>query len=227
MGIHEGHRERLKARFEESGLDDFNEVNALELLLFYAIPRKDTNELAHRLLERFGSLDAVLNAGVRELTEVEGVGRNTALLLNLVPQIIKCCSVMSTKDMKWIRGTGDAGKYLVPRLMDEKDEKALLVCLDSNGRILSTTELNHGVVNEVSLNVRKIVETALKHRASAVILAHNHPDGVALPSLDDQYVTKKVIAALKLVNIEFKDHIIVAGDDYVSFADSRILNLMC
>ncbi len=226
MGIHEGHRERLKARFQESGLENFNEVNALELLLFYAIPRQDTNELAHRLLERFGSLDAVMNAGVRELTEVEGVGRNTALLLRLVPELNKRCAVMSTKDMKWIRGTGDAGKFLVPRLMHEKDEKALLVCLDSNGRILSTNELGRGVVNEVNLSIRKIVEIALKDRASAVVLAHNHPDGVALPSVEDQYVTKKVIAALKLVNIEFRDHIIVAGDDYVSFADSRILNLL-
>ena len=223
MGIHEGHRERLKSRFLEQGLEGFNELNTLELLLFYAIPRKDTNVLAHRLIEHFGSLEAVFDASVQQLTEVEGIGENAALLISLVPELNKRCAIDSTREMKWIRSTSDAGKYLVPRLMHEKDEKALLVCLDSTGRIISTTELNRGVVNEVELNVRKIVETALRQRASKVILAHNHPDGVALPSREDELTTRMVLSALKLVDIVLMDHIVVSKNDYVSFADSRLL----
>lgn len=226
MGIHDGHRERLKDRFLEHGLENFNEVNTLELLLFYAIPRQDTNVLAHRLLDRFGSLDAVFNASIRQLTEVEGIGKNAALLISLVPQVVKRSGELTVQDQKWIRSTLDAGKYLVPRMMYEKDEKALLVCLDSHGRILKTVELNRGIVNEVELNIRKIVETALKYRSSSVILAHNHPDGVALPSYDDRLTTKKVKSALELVGIKLKDHLVIAGDDYISFADSGYLSLL-
>lgn len=224
MGIHDGHRERLKNRYLEQGLDGFNAVNTLELLLFYAIPRQDTNILAHRLLEHFGSLEAVFDATVQQLTEVEGIGRNTALLISLVPQIQKRRGVIGVEDQKWIKSTADAGKYLVPRFLYEKDEKALLVCLDSYGRILSTVELNRGVVNEVELNVRKIVEAALKARASSVILAHNHPDGIALPSYEDELATRKIMAALELVGIRLKDHLVIAGDDYISFADSDYLS---
>ena len=226
MGVHDGHRERLKERFAEHGLDDFNELNTLELLLFYAIPRHDTNVLAHRLLERFGTIEAVFAASVRELTAVEGIGKNAALLITLVPQINKRCSVASTREQKWIRSSAEAGKFLVPRLMYEKSEKALLVCLDSFRRILSVTELGEGVVNEVELNARKIVEIALKNRASSVILAHNHPDGVALPSYEDELATRKVMNALELVNITLQDHIVVGEDDYISFADSGYLRML-
>ena len=224
MGIHDGHRERLKKRYFEQGLDGFNDVNTLELLLFYAIPRQDTNVLAHRLLEHFGSLEAVVDATVRQLTEVEGIGNNAAVLLNLVPQIMKRRAVINVQDQKWIRSTADAGRYLIPRLRYEKDEIALLVCLDSYGKIITTVELNHGVVNEVELNVRKIVETTLKYRASSVILAHNHPDGIALPSYDDELATRRIMNALELIGVKLKDHLVISGEDFISFADSDYLN---
>ena len=114
-------------------------------------------------------------------------------------------------------------KYLIPRLMHEKNEVALLICLDVYGRIITTEELNRGVVNEVELNVRKIVELALKHRASSVILAHNHPDGIAIPSYDDELATRRVKEALELLNITLRDHLVISGDDYISFADSGYL----
>ena len=225
MSVHEGHRERLKKRYLEQGLEGFNEVQMLELLLFYAIPRRDTNELAHRLLEHFGSLEAVFDASVRQLTAVEGIGQNAAILISLMAAIQKRRGTISVQDMKWIRTTSDAGKYLIPRLKYEKTEKVIMVCLDSYGKIISTVELGSGVVNEVDLNVRLIVETALKYRASSVILAHNHPDGIALPSYDDELATRKILSALKLVDITLKDHIIVAGEDFLSFADSDYLRM--
>ena len=223
MGIHEGHRSRMKARFRDHGLDNFGDVNVLELLLFYAIPRKDTNELAHALLDHFGSLDRVFEASCSELEAVQGIGENTALLITLVPQIARRYLMEKGNCLPTISCSADAGKYLMPRLMLEKDEKALLLCLDAKKSVISCVNLGSGVVNAVDVNVRKVVESALRFRASSVILAHNHPGGVALPSREDERITREIASALKLVGIPLDDHIIVAGDDYVSFADSGLI----
>ena len=225
MGVHEGHRSRMKARYRDHGLDNFNDVNVLELLLFYAIPRKDTNELAHALLDHFGSLDKVFEASVPELESVPGIGESAALLISLVPQITRRYMMAKGNCISTIASSVDAGNYLVPRLMFEKDEKALLLCLDAKKSVISCDSLGSGAVNAVNISVRKVVENALRCRASSVILAHNHPAGVALPSREDERITKEIAAALKLVGIPLDDHIIVAGDDYVSFADSGMIAL--
>ncbi|MCI7741482.1 MAG: DNA repair protein RadC [Clostridiales bacterium] len=215
----------MKARYKDHGLDNFNDVNVLELLLFYAIPRKDTNEIAHALLEHFGSLDRVLEASIPELEAVPGVGESSALLISLIPQIMRRYLTVKGNCVSTISGSADAGRYLVPRLMFEKDEKLLLLCLDAKKSVISCINLGSGVVNAVDVNVRKVVENAVRHRANTVILAHNHPGGVALPSREDERLTIEIAAALKLVGIPLVDHIIVAGDDYVSFADSGMMGL--
>lgn len=223
MGVHDGHRNRLKERFSEYGLDSFNEINILELLLFYTIPRRDTNELAHRLYERFGSLDAVFSATEQELEDVDGIGHNTALLIRLVPEINKRCAISRVRDVTCLDSVSAAGRYLVPRLGCEKDEKALMLCLNPKKELISCTELGKGVVDNVSINIRFIVETALKTRASFVILAHNHPSGNPAPSRDDELLTRRVRDALQLVDIHLDDHLIVAGQSYFSFMDSGLL----
>ena len=215
----------MKARYKDHGLDNFNDVNVLELLLFYAIPRKDTNEIAHALLEHFGSLDRVLEASIPELEAVPGVGESSALLISLIPQIMRRYLTVKESCVSTISGSADAGRYLVPRLMFEKDEKLLLLCLDAKKSVISCINLGSGVVNAVDVNVRKVVENAVRHRANTVILAHNHPGGVALPSREDERLAIEIAAALKLVGIPLVDHIIVAGDDYVSFADSGMMGL--
>lgn len=213
----------MKARYRDHGLDNFNDVNVLELLLFYAIPRKDTNEIAHALLDHFGSLDRVFEASIPELEAVPGVGESSALLISLIPQIMRRYLMVKGSCVSTITGSAEAGKYLVPRLMFEKDEKLLLLCLDAKKSVIACVNLGSGVVNAVDVNVRKVVENAVRHRASSVILAHNHPGGVALPSREDERITIEIAAALKLVGIPLEDHIIVAGDDYVSFADSGMI----
>ena len=215
----------MKARYKDHGLDNFNDVNVLELLLFYAIPRKDTNEIAHALLDHFGSLDRVFEASIPELEAVPGVGESSALLISLIPQIMRRYLTVKKSCVSTISGSADAGRYLVPRLMFEKDEKLLLLCLDAKKSVISCINLGSGVVNAVDVNVRKVVENAVRHRANTVILAHNHPGGVALPSREDERLTIEISAALKLVGIPLVDHIIVAGDDYVSFADSGMMSL--
>ena len=215
----------MKARYRDHGLDNFNDLNVLELLLFYAIPRKDTNEIAHTLLDHFGSLDRVFEASIPELEAVPGVGESSALLISLIPQIMRRYLMVKGSCVSTITGSAEAGKYLVPRLMFEKDEKLLLLCLDAKKSVIACVNLGSGVVNAVDVNVRKVVENAVRHRASSVILAHNHPGGVALPSREDERITIEIAAALKLVGIPLEDHIIVAGDDYVSFADSGMIGI--
>lgn len=225
MGVHEGHRERLKATFSEHGLDSFNELNALELLLFYAIPRKDTNPVAHALLDKFGSLSAVFDASMRELLEVPGIGESAAGLIRLIPQIFKKSQIGRAEEIKQIRNSSDAGKYLLPRFMNERDEVVMALLLDAKKSAICCLEMGRGVVNTVDTSVRRIVEAALKNKASSVILAHNHPDGIALPSREDDYFTKSLYKALEIVGIRLSDHLIVSGDEFVSMADSGVMNL--
>ena len=225
MGVHDGHRDRQRARFLEYGLDNFNDLNALELLLFYAIPRRDTNEIAHALLECFGSLEGVFYASERELLQVPGIGTNAAALIRLVPQLMKKSALSRPDRREVIMNSSDAGRYFVPRFMYEQDEVVYLLCLDGQKRVIKCAEMGRGVVNCVETSIRRIVETALKYKSSSVILAHNHPDGLALPSSEDDMVTKQVSTALALVGVSLEDHIIVAGDDFVSFADSGIMRL--
>lgn len=225
MGVHDGHRERLRARFAEHGLNSFNELNALELLLCYAIPRRDTNEIAHRLLDAFGSLSGVFQASMQELTSVPGIGENAATLILMVPQIVKKAHVSKAKETKIIRNSTDAGNYLLPYFLNEPDEIVMMLCLDNKRAVICCREMGRGVVNCVDANIRRMVETALKVKTTTVIVAHNHPNGVALPSREDDNFTRTLYRSLGLLGITLEDHIIVANDEFVSLADSGIMHL--
>lgn len=205
MGVHDGHRERLRARFAEHGLESFNELNALELLLCYAIPRRDTNELAHRLLDAFGSLSGVFQASMQELTSIPGIGENAAALILMVPQIVKKAHVSKAKETKIIRNSTDAGNYLLPYFLDEQDEIVMMLCLDNKRAVICCREMGRGVVNCVDANIRRMVETALKVKTTTVIIAHNHPNGVALPSREDDNFTRALYRSLGLLGITLED----------------------
>ena len=223
MGIHDGHRERLRERYKENGLKGFNDINALELLLFYALPRKDTNPLAHELLNWFGSLQAVFSASVEELKDVPGISDSSAILIKLVPDICKLARITETSKGKGITDSSLASGFLIPRFMFEESEKVIMLSLDSAKKVKACTDISSGVVNSVDLNIRLVVETALKNKASSVILAHNHPDGDTSPSREDRETTTRIRDSLKLVDIPLVDHIIVSGNDYFSFCDAGYL----
>jgi len=223
MGIHDGHRDRLKKRFAGHGLDSFDDHTVLELLLFYVLPRIDTNELAHRLIARFGGLDAVFEASIEELQKVDGIGENTAVFLRLIPQVSRRYHISKAARQAVLNSTELAGEYLIPRYLYERDEVLYVVCLDAKLSVLCCREMSRGAATSVDINIRKIVELALSQNASGVILSHNHTSGIALPSKEDRAATDEVQKALRLVDIKLIDHIIVAGDDFVSMSDSGML----
>lgn len=225
MGIHDGHRERMRERFFQHGLENFNEIEALEMLLYYAIPRKDTNPIAHALLDRFGSLDEVLHATEEELCEVPQISRRTAALLRMVPQLVRLSEVSRASRITTIKNTEDAVNFLRPRFLGERDEIMVLVCLDAQNRVTYVETVSRGVVNAVLFDPRRVVETALKRKAVSVLIAHNHPDGPALPSHEDDNATGQIYRALQMVNITLYDHIVLAGEEYASYRRSGAMDL--
>lgn len=221
MSIHDGHRERLKNRFAEEGLDNFDEVNVLELLLFYCIPRRDTNPIAHKLLARFESLVNVMDAPVEELVKVEGISHNAAVFLKLVMELNKYYLVQKAGADTILDTTEKYGRYLVPKFHGKRNETVLLLCLDAKCKALCCREISEGSVNSAGISVRKVVEAALAANATTVILAHNHPSGLAFPSGEDVATTKRIAHALKTVEVLLFDHVIVSDDDFVSLVQSR------
>lgn len=220
MSIHNGHRARMKKRFSEHGLDHFDDHNVLELLLFYALPRGDLNPLAHALIDQFGSLVAVFDAPEEELVKVPGVGKNTAAFIKLIPQMSRRYLISHGSVDEILDSTKKAGAYLIPRFFAQQDEIVYMVCLDAKCKVINCKLLFQGSVNSANVSIRKIVENALLYHSTSVIIAHNHTSGVALPSEEDQATTKQIAAALKTVDIELTDHIIVADNDFVSLADN-------
>ena len=220
MAIHDGHRQRLKERFLSQGLDGFTDIQVLELLLFYAIPRRDTNPIAHELLKKFGSVRQVLEAPVEELTKVSGIGENAALLLKLVTETGRYYLVNRSIQCTILPTIEECAKYMVPFFFGRRVETVFLLCLDAKCKVLCCKEVGEGSVNSAGVPIRRVVEMALKANAPSVILAHNHPSGIALPSVEDVVTTHRVAAALRTVDVILVDHIVVAEDDFVSMVHS-------
>ena len=219
---HDGHRKRLKARFMKTGLDDFEPHNVLELLLFYGIPRKDTNPTAHKLINRFGSLSAVFDARPEELMKVDGITENTAVLISMIPQLARKYLEDKSDAVNAISGFDDIGTYLMPKFVGRTVETIMLAALDNKNKIISCSIIAEGENDHASLSKRKVMEEAIRVGATRVVLAHNHPRGFAMPSKEDIHLTEEVYALLRTVEIELVDHIIFAEDDFVSLAASGI-----
>lgn len=220
MGLHDGHRKRLKEQFLNHG-DGFHDHQLLELLLCYAIPQGDVNGLAHRLLDRFGSLAGVLDARPEALTQVPGVGEHTAVLLKLIPVLSGRYQADRAGMGTILDSTQAAGQYLRPYFSQgARYEMAYLVCLDGKYKVLGCHKLGEGTVNAAEITPRKLVEIVLAHNATAAILAHNHLSGLALPSNADLMTTQQLRAILRSVDVELLDHLIFTDDDMVSLKDS-------
>ncbi len=217
---HKGHRERLKQRFLTEGLDHFTDIQALELLLFYAIPQKDTNPIAHALLDRFGSISQVMNAKAEELVKVPGISTHSALLLTLIPQLVRFYQVDDVRKTGQLLSLEACCNYLAPFFFGRITEVVYVLCLDAKCKVICCKEVGQGNVNSASISIRKIVEIALHANATTVILAHNHPGGIAMPSEEDVRTTCRLAAALNAMEIHLADHIVVADGEYVSMLQS-------
>lgn len=223
MAGHEGHRQRMRKGFLRHGPEGFEDHHLLELLLFYAQPRQDTNELAHRLIDHFGSLAGVFEASPEALMAVKDVGEAATSLIRLVPELGRRYLLSKQTDIEVLDSVEASAEYLVPRFMNCRQETVYLICLDAGGRILDGRFVGSGSLTSVMLDIRRILQTAVMMNARYVILAHNHTSGSALPSPEDRMETLRLRDALDLVGIGLRDHIIVAGQQYVSLAGEGFL----
>lgn len=200
------------------------EHEVLELLLFYCIPRKDTNVTAHNLINRFGTLAKVLDAPIRELKKVEGIGENAAVFLSIMKAVSGYYRISAMEQNLALTTYEDCGKYLKPYFDGKKSEVVMMLCLDAKCMVLDCLQVGEGAINSANVSIRKIVDLALSTNATSVVLAHNHPSGLALPSDEDILTTKRLAKALRYVDVILSDHVIVADDDFVSLALSNLYN---
>jgi DNA repair protein RadC len=200
---------------------DFAPHNVLELLLFYAVPQKDTNQTAHLLIDRFGSLDKVFDATVEELKEVNGIGDHAATLIKLIPALARRYAVEKNKDGLVFNNVDTMRQYFVSQYIGVTVETVLLLSLDNKFNAIDCVKIHEGSVNSCEITVRKLAEIAFRNNASMVVLAHNHPSGLPIPSSADLYTTQQLCAALNLLGIKMLAHIVVAGEDYANIMDPK------
>ncbi|MBE7033398.1 MAG: DNA repair protein RadC [Ruminococcaceae bacterium] len=222
--LHKKHRTRVKERFLKEGLSSFADHEVLELLLFYAIPQGDVNPVAHKLIDEFKSPSAVFNASVEELCKVDGIGEHSAILIKMIPELSKFYNALSTREKKFIETTFDAGEYVCKKIGAEKKEVFAVICLDSQRKVLAFEILEEGTVAQATIHPRKVVNLVVKHNASAVILAHNHPSAGAYASENDRILTNRLCTVLEGMDVHVLDHIIAASPEkFVSMADSGLM----
>ncbi|MBR2131125.1 MAG: DNA repair protein RadC [Oscillospiraceae bacterium] len=221
--VHKDHRKRKRTQFSEHGSDAFADHELLELLLFYAIPQKDVNPLAHRLIAEFGSLEMVLAAPLDALKAVEGVGENTAILIQLIPHLMRRAQISSAQNEVILDTTERIGDYFSKLFLAENNEVMYQLCLDAKGRKLSCRKIAEGASASVSFDLRQVVQNALRCNASMVAVAHNHPSGIPFPSHHDKIATMEIRDALQSIGVKLIEHIIVADHDYISFRDEGLL----
>lgn len=219
--MHENHRDRLKNRFLAEGLDTFEPHNILELLLFYSIPQKDTNETAHLLMEHFGSLSDVFDAPYEELIKIPGIKSHSATLIKLLPSLARRYMLDKNHKDHPLSSIDKIGSYFVDKYLGVNVEVVYLLLLDNKYTAIDCIKIHEGSVNSAAITLRRLVEIALLRNASMVVLAHNHPSGLPIPSPDDLYTTKEIKRAFDLLDIKMLGHILVAGESYINLLQTE------
>lgn len=224
--VHAGHRGRVKNRFINDGsFENFEYHQILEMILFYSIRQQDTNELAHRLLDEYGSFHALLDAKPQDIQKRGKVSENTAVLISMIPHILKKYLQSKWERNEIINSPKVAYKYFQSLLLGRGTESFYMLCLDTNKHLIKEFNVSEGNVRQAFVYVDRIVEISLLYQASFVIIGHNHPGGTAKPSAPDVQATTKIKDALEMVGIRLIDHIIVCDDNYFSFAKKELCNL--
>ncbi len=219
--LHKDHRQRVRTRYLSEGIRSMADHNIMELLLFYGIPYKDTNDIAHELIERFGDLNGVLDASAEELAKVNGIGENTAALIKLTHDIAAVYNERKTLSKIPAATEERFSEFLQLKYAGEAREIVYMLFVDAHGKIVRCVKICEGSPESVNVDNRTIVEAAIRNEANTIILAHNHPNGFAVPSTADIKATSDVIPLLKSINVNLIDHIIVADGDCFSMAKSK------
>ena len=226
--IHSGHRERIREQYKNNGSETFLDHQFLELLLTYAIPRKDTNELAHALLERFGSLEGVVSAEIGQLQMVDGVGESAAVFLRMQGDLFRRLQLRRQEDARGnirLNSPVAAARYAISLLSLNTYESVLAVCLNAKKVVQSCETVQSGTLSEAQIYPRTIAEIALLRRAHGILLLHNHPSGDPTPSREDAEATECVRAALESIGVQLFDHLIVGGEHAYSFTTRAVIGI--
>ncbi len=219
--IHAGHRNRLKAEIISADITEPKPpVKLLEMLLFYGTPQKDTSPMAHDLIKTFGSFAGVLEADIDDILKVSGITRNSASLIKLMLPMLRTYTLEKYEFNETLKTLDEIGSYIFGKYFAVNKECLSLLCLNHLGKVLSFEIIMTGSVDSVGLSVRDIVSKVIKSNATAAVIAHNHPGGIALPSAQDIIVTEQLKRALSTISVELLDHIIISSEDYVSMASS-------
>ena len=214
--LHENHRARMQARVERDGLESLAEHEALEYLLYLSIPRMDTNELAHRLIEHFGDFCKVMEAEPEELAQVDGIGPKSAHLISTVMAYSRYYTLKKRVTRQSLRKAESAIEYVKPLFRGIQNEQLYLILLDDACRPMQDLRIAEGVPNRVTVDTRKLLRAVARTNSTCGILAHNHPSGLALPSEADRLTTYRIMEVTGQLGFTIIDHIIVAGEDACS-----------
>lgn len=220
--IHAGHRNRLKEEIVSADITNLiPPVKLLEMLLFYGTPQRDTSPIAHELIKTFGGFAGVLEADIDDIVKVSGVTRNSASLIKLMLPLFRTYANEKYSEPEALKNLDEIGQYLFSRYFAVNTECVSLLCLNHLGKILSFEIIVTGSLDSVGLSVRDVVAKVIKSNATAAVVAHNHPGGVAIPSAQDVEMTRALRNALSAISVELLDHVVIAADDYVSMALSN------
>ena len=220
-----GHRKRLRERFQQSGLAGFAEHEVIELLLTLAIPRLDVKQPAKALLKQFGSLRGILDAPLTELQSVKGIGEVAAISLKVIREAATLYLLETSEESQVLRDPERLSDFWRMRIGHLKHEVFAVAYLDSAHRLLrnGVETLQEGTIDRAAVYPRRVVEAALRHRAAALVLAHNHPNGNVEPSEQDKVVTRAVALAAETISLRVVDHLIVSASETFSFRKAGLL----
>ena len=221
--VHKNHRSRMREQFRDHGPAVFNDIQLLEFLLFYAIPRGDVNPIAHALLNRFGSVSGVLQASPAQLKEIPGIGDNAAALLSLSGHLVRKCGEEQRPAGMQLSTPEEFGQFFLPRFWNEQNEVMMLMSLNHRHEVLNCSVITKGSVSATEVNTRLVLQQTLSDNATAVVLAHNHPSGHALPSRADIESTVALSKMLSAVSVKLLDHIVIADNDFISMRETPTL----
>lgn len=220
--VHGGHRDRVRNELRSAGLNESTPPHkVIEYILYHSIPQKDTNIIAHELMNRYGSVSGMLDAPAESLMQVPGISKVSVSLLKLIVPVARIYSAEKSSNAQMLNSSESVARYIIGRYFGYDNEVFSMLSLTASGRLLGFDTLSSGEVNQVVVSVRQVVETAIKRNAVRIVIAHNHPGGVALPSGDDIRMTEMISNTLRHINITLSDHVIITDDDYVSMAQSR------